>query len=152
MSRKKSANVALCQAWYAAFDRRDLPAVMALFTDDVVVVVGAGGSSTAVAYSGTFAGRTEVEKYYRQRFSHADLARSPLRPSCGIEQSPVEFGPWVIFTGNITDARKNGTPTYKGGFVHVWHIDPDQQQISSLEMFLDPASNLVAATRRRKAR
>lgn len=139
MSDKESDNLTLCRKWYATFERRDLDTLMTLFTDDIVVVVGAGGSSSAVAYSGTYIGQDEVRRFYAKRFGGGYDLQAPIRPLCAVLPTPMEYGPWVLFWGQITDAMPDRTATYQGGFLHVFRVDARQGKIASLDMFLEPS-------------
>lgn len=139
MSGRDSDNVRLCRKWYATFESRDLDTLMTLFTDDVVVVVGAGGSSSAVAYSGTYTGQDEVRRFYEKRFAGGYNLQAPIRPLCAVLPTPSEYGPWVLFWGQITDSLPDRSTTYQGGFLHVFRVDAMAGKIASLDMFLEPS-------------
>jgi hypothetical protein len=137
MSANTSNNVSLCRKWCAAFDRHALDAVMALFTDDAVVVVGAGGSGSAIDYSGVFTGSDEIREYYEKRFATDDSPVGQLKPFCAmVPGDHAEIGQWVMFWGAIHRAR------YNGNFLHIWTVDATQDKLSRLEMYLDPSGRL----------
>jgi hypothetical protein len=137
MSSTASKNVGLCLNWYGAFDRRDIDALMALFTDDAVVVVGAGGSSGAVDYSGTFTGSDEIRKYYTKRFATPDNPPGAVKPRCGfVANNYKEVGSWVVFWGTI------GRAHYNGNYLHVWTVDSGRGLLARLDMYLEPFSRL----------
>jgi hypothetical protein len=143
MSDTGSANVKLCQQWYNAFDQRKIEEVMALFTDDVVVLYGAGASSSAVGYGGTYVGAKEVRDYYDRRFAQNHSPLSVKRPLCAHAGPPMEYGDWVVFSGDITDATRDNVTTYQGKFLHVWRINTSQRKICSLEAFLEPSGRVL---------
>ena len=145
MSDPEGDNIALCRKWYSAFDSGDLDALMALFTENAVVVVGAGGSSSAVDYSGTYVGKDAIKAYYKSRIESRNNPRGLIRPFCGFLGSGVEYGPWVMFWGQIVDRQNDGPESYRGAYLHVWTIDVGQRLISSLEMFLDPSGKVLFA-------
>lgn len=131
----------LCKRWYSAFGRRDVDALMALFTSDARVVIGAGDSSSSVDYSGTYIGADMIRRFYEGRFAN----EAPERFACGIHENIREFNPWVIFSGNIIDRARNGYETYRGRFLHVWTTDPRQRKILSLEMYFDRSGRIPPA-------
>ena len=141
MSGTDSENVKLCKQWYDAFKQRDLQALMALFTPDAKVTIGSGGSASAVDYAGSYE-KARVKDHYEKRFADEDHTAAPLRPECIIIHPPCEFGPWVVFSGNITDTLKSGKDIYRGAFLHVWTIDAAQKKIAALEMHLEPSGRL----------
>jgi ketosteroid isomerase-like protein len=138
----------LCRDWYTAFDARKIGDLMALFSEDPTVFVGAGGSTRATQYTMNqpIHGREPVRKYYEDRFakSMAKNAADPpadarargqhTRPDCAVTRPPCIFLPWVVFTGTITDFQDHGG--YKGPYLHVFRIA--NGKIASLDMFLDP--------------
>ena len=137
MSGTTSKNVELCIEWYRAFDRRDIDALMALFTDDAVVVVGAGGSASAVNYSGTFTGSDEIRSYYTTRFATPDNPHGAVKPFCGfVPNNYKEVGRWVIYWGSIVRSH------YNGNYLHVWTVDPKREQLDRLDMYLEPFARL----------
>lgn len=127
--------VRLCKRWYSAFGSRDIDALMALFAPDARVVVGAGGSNSAVEYSGTYLGTSAIRKFYEGRFANGE---APARYACGIHETVREVKPWVVFSGNIIDRTPAGQETYRGPFLHVWTIDQRTRKIKSLEMYFGP--------------
>lgn len=146
MSGTESNNVAVCRAWYAAFHRRRLDQVMELFIAHPRVVIGAGGSVHCAPYAGTYDGPEEVRGYYERRFGHMTKAEQaatdpvdpnrPMRTRCGLVKDPCEFGPWVIFSGDIKDEPEESP--YEGPFLHVFRFAPNETKIACLEMFLVP--------------
>lgn len=136
----------LCRRWYKCFDGRQLEALMALFGADPMVVVGAGASHRVVPYAGVYRGEREVRNYYTSRFEQEENngkgseksipSGRPIRPFCGMVLEPLEFGPWVVFRGDIEDHPN--VSKYKGPFLHVFRFEEDQLKIASLEMFLAP--------------
>ena len=136
--RPRSPEIELCYKWYTAFEQKNLDSMMSLFTDDVVVVIGAGKSSLAVPYSGTFCGQAEVREYYRRRFSKRLDPFGQFKPFCAMApSSPAQFGPWVLFWGKRTDRVGRNRTTFDGPILDVWTIDPIANKLSSLEMYFD---------------
>ena len=125
----------LCKRWYSAFGRKDIDGLMALFAPDARVLVGAGGSNSAVDYCGTYVGTSAIREFYERRFASGE---APARYACGIHETVREVKPWVVFSGNIIDRTADGQETYHGPFLHVWTIDQRNRKIRSLEMYFDP--------------
>lgn len=147
MNQNVSENVRLCRQWYAAFDKQDLDALMALFTDNAVVTIGAGGSASAVDYCGTFAGKPAIREYYESRFANDDSPLGSIKPFCGLSaDNHSEFASWVMFWGEL------GRAHYKGYFLHVWTVNATQGKLSALEMYLEPSGRLSLQKTRRPAR
>lgn len=62
-------NVQLVKSGYAAFGRGDLPAMMALFADDIEWIIGSEG----LPLSGTFRGHAGVSEFFQKLTSLVEL-------------------------------------------------------------------------------
>jgi hypothetical protein len=132
-------NLDLVNNWYPNFDKGDLDAVVSVYADDAILVVGAGDSEGAVPYGGRFVGISQIRHYYAWRFSLRTLKSGILRPFCGVYPKSgfqKEFGPWVIIGGDIEDTHGDRSPLYKGPYLHVWCFD-GHHKVTSLNMYFD---------------
>ena len=146
MDDLSGAAVQLCNRFYTAFDKADLDGLVAVFTDDAVVEIGAGDSASAVDYSGVIRGRAAIRDYYGRRFGRGQVASAPIRPFCGLKKQPCVFFPWVVMSGEIRDELGDGTVLYKGEYLHVWTVDAHAEHVRCLSMHLRPSARVPAGT------
>ena len=135
-----SDHLALVKSWYVHFDNRDLDYIVDSFAENAIVTVGDGDSEGAVPYGGRFVGKKQLQHYYASRFMKAGVNPfGTIRPFCGIAAAGVfqQFGQWVIVGAEITDTHSDHTLIYRGKFLHVWSINPDDHKIASLSMYFD---------------
>jgi hypothetical protein len=133
-----SKNLDLVNKWYNDFDNGDLDAVVSVYEDDAILIVGAGDSEGAVPYGGRFVGIDQIRDYYAWRFMKRSIkSGAVLRPFCGFADGfKKEYGHWIIVGGEIEDTHGDRSMIYKGKFLHVWSFDPDGY-VTSLSMFFD---------------
>lgn len=134
MSQSLATNLSLAKEWLMAFRAKDVDTMMRLFTDDIVVTLGAGGSGAAASYTGTFSGKERLSRFYSARFSDPAL---PARVACGIEwERALEHGDFVMIPGNITDRiLATGETIFDGKVILAFTIRSGR--ISAFEMFME---------------
>ena len=138
MVAKVSSNLEMIKKWYADFDRKDFNAVVSIFADDAILTIGAGDSEAAVAYGGRFVGIAQIKYFYAGRLNANVHSFTVIRPRCLAPGLEKEFGRWVIIGAEIHDSSGHDQkPVYRGPYLHVWSINPQDQKVASLSMFFD---------------
>jgi hypothetical protein len=114
------SNITHVKQWYRDLEARDLDKVVGIFSDDAILVYGAG----------------EIRGFYERRFAKGpDFAA--IRPFCGIRKDIRELGRWVIVIGNIADRNEDGTIGYAGRFLQIWSFDPKTRRATSTSVYFD---------------
>ncbi|MDB5400460.1 MAG: hypothetical protein JWQ55_2478 [Rhodopila sp.] len=130
------SNITHVKQWYRDLEARDLDKVVGIFSDDAILVYGAGESAVAVPYAKKVRGIGEIRGFYERRFAKGpDFAA--IRPFCGIRKDIRELGRWVIVIGNIADRNEDGTIGYAGRFLQIWSFDPKTRRATSTSVYFD---------------
>jgi hypothetical protein len=136
-------NISYVKQWYRNLEARDLDKVVGIFSDDAILVYGAGESAVAVPYAKEARGIGEIRKFYEWRFAKGpDFAA--IRPFCGIRKDICDLGRWVVVSGNIVDGNEDGTIGYAGRFLQIWSFDPLTHRATSTYVYFDVNAATVA--------
>ena len=120
---------------YAAFQRNDIPAILALVADDVDWN-NSGVESRECPWNGNFSGKTNLPGFFTAVGSSLDITVFDVK-------SMIASGAHVAVHLRIESlVRKNGRPI-KNDVVHYWKFT-DRGQIAMYRHYNDTAAELAA--------
>jgi ketosteroid isomerase-like protein len=152
-NRKLGAKLLECYA------KNDHDGIIDLVTSDCVFMIGAGKSQGVVPYHGMHTGHEKIRGYLRKRHANSTrdeclikpqaqpAAASPKAPDEPDEQSDqqklplherfIVQGNVVVAIGRLKDKFADGRDMHETDFVIVFHVDEEQEKISSFQYFFD---------------
>jgi hypothetical protein len=130
------SNIPYVNRWYRNLEARNLDEVVGIFSDDAILVYGAGESAAAVPYAKNARGIREIREFYENRFAKGPNFAA-IRPFCAIRKDICEMGRWVVVSGNIADRNEDGAMGYAGSFLQIWSFDPITRRATSTYVYFD---------------
>jgi hypothetical protein len=135
-----TAEIQSVMDWYEKFHASNLDGVVAPFTDNAILTIGAAESESYLPYGGRFVGKAQIKRYYAGRFMRPEgNPTQVIRPLCGLKPFMQQFGRWILVGGTIKDTQVGGKVVYEGKYLHVWSVNPEDGKFASMSMFFDPA-------------
>lgn len=130
MSARKP--VEIVQDLYAAFGRRDVPAIVAAMADDVVWTVHGPGS---IPYGGERTGKAAVQGWFATLGEAVTIARFEI-------DKFIAEGDSVAACGSFACTVNATSKPYATKFVHLWRVP--NGKVAAFDDFLDTAAAAAA--------
>ena len=104
-----TTNVAITQEIFARFGRGDIPAILELLVDDVVIEFY---GPSVIPYAGTYRGNREARKFFETVLSSVDIHQFDA-------EEFIAQGDKVVVTGHLRLTARSTGGTIDSDFVHV---------------------------------
>ncbi len=104
-----TANLATTEKLFTAFGSHDIPAIIDLLHDDIVIEFY---GPDVIPYAGTYHGKTEARKFFETVLSSIDINQFDPEEMLAVDDK-------VIVPGHLNLTTKSGGRVIDSDFVHV---------------------------------